>query len=522
MGIHLPMAMPPSGLFAVLTALFAAVIIGANIPDGRDLGVLELESEISLLSMHETARSDGDGEEYFKIPNFVFNHMAVELNTQDRMECQRICNERLKCKSYSYREPTSADEEDVKDETQPKDDEEKAEGINDAAKNPPEALGTCAWSTEGLHYSLGWQFYTKAKDVDWKGNPHLTTNNFHKFSGLEYQESSFEAVKGLELKECKQKCAEDPKCGAFSYNEAKYICRLAGLGVHYDTAFSYYEKPITQTDSTMSKVDLDMQSESLATQEAAAKHAAHVNAGIKKVDREKRITAAVFAARAKRRTLERQKKVHHTRIAEKKLLAAKKKESHVKDVLAVQTSFETGYFENRGQAQESKTKEVKLKAMEIVNSEQEQERSEQTKSGEYRAKKQTADFNKKIVLHKIRIAQTKEKLLKLKNKELQESLKAQEESYQNLAVHEKKTVEKIEQAHEKKVAALKANVDASKAANIKAKKKVEAATLLASEQEITFGKEDEELKMNGISAVKTLKAEFAAKVKAIIMKGPDK
>lgn len=516
------MVMKPSGLFAVLTALFAAVLIGANIPDGGELGVTELESEVSLLSMLETESNEPNDPDdaYFKIPNFVFNHLAIELETQDRMECQRLCNERPTCRSYSYREPTKGDVEDVKDETQPESKEAKAQGTNDAAKNPPAARGTCAWSTEGLHYSIAWQFFTKAKDIDWQGNPHLTTENFHRFPGLEYQESSFQAIDGLEITECKQKCAEDPKCGAFSYNEKKFVCRLAGHGVHYDPAFSYYEKPGSLADSPSSKTDLDLEAAALGTQEKAAKHAEKINSGLKKAARERKDAADAISGMDKRFAMEKHAKVSATQRAEAALLAAKKKENKVKDVLVVQKSFETGYFKARGQAQESKTKEVALKKIEIANSEAEKARQEQTNAGEFRAKKLASAFNKKIMSHKLRIRKAKERLLKIKNKDMEDALKNEREEYQTLAIKEKKSIAKIEKSHEMKVKRLMATVAAAKEANLKAKKKLKKEREQAAQRTIDFANDDAVLRKKGRDQVTRLEQEYKAKIEAVIDAGP--
>ena len=63
------------------------------------------------------------------------------------------------------------------------------------------------WSMESIRYNSEWIFYTKAKDVDWEGKPHLTTENFHAFPGLEYQESSYAQQKDTKLTPCMTKCA---------------------------------------------------------------------------------------------------------------------------------------------------------------------------------------------------------------------------------------------------------------------------------------------------------------------------
>lgn len=162
---------------------------------------------------------------YFKIPNFEFSHLATVETVADRMACQRICNSsecnsyvfsiaphdvvsEIRCSSYSYREATSAEEEEAQDTTPMEDKEEKAENLKEASKTPPTPKGVCKWSPESLHYRLGWDFYTKAKDVDWQGQPHLTTENFHKFPGLEYEERNFKMQKDKTMTECRDTCAQ--------------------------------------------------------------------------------------------------------------------------------------------------------------------------------------------------------------------------------------------------------------------------------------------------------------------------
>ena len=110
------------------------------------------------------------------------------------------------CRSFSFRAPTAADQKDSKDTTAPEGAEEKAEDDADG-KKPAYLPGLCMWSVESIHYDSGWTFYTKAKDTDWQGKPHLTTENFHKFPGLEYQESSYAEQKDTKLIPCRRKCA---------------------------------------------------------------------------------------------------------------------------------------------------------------------------------------------------------------------------------------------------------------------------------------------------------------------------
>jgi len=508
-------------LFTVLAALCAAVIIGANVPDFRE-GALELDTEVILLSMHETAQANtgvdpqDDADAYFKIPNFVFSHLSVALDTRDRMECQRLCNERDKCRSYSYRDPTSEEQEDALDSTAPRSQQAKAEKVNDAVKDPPKPKGTCIWSTEKLHYSTDWKFFTKVMDLDWQGKPHLTTENFHKFPGLAYQESSYPSEKGIELIACQDKCAKDPKCGAFSYNEKQLSCRPAGSGVHYDRKFSYYEKP---GGVSASKEDLDLEAVELSSQEKSAKQAELVAYALKRKIRENKAQAASETRIAQESSREKDAKVKTLQDAEKGLLAIKAEENRVKDRLAVQSSFETGYFQARGSAQEKKTKEVELKRLELVNSEKRSERDSEAESGEYRIKKSKADVDRKITEQKLKISQTKEKLMKIKNRNMEDELQTQGQTYKNLALREKEAIIEIEKGHEKKVELLKSKVQATKEAAVKAKENLAREEIQVVEQQKNFDEEREKLKKSGAAKVNRVKAEYQGKIDAIILVG---
>jgi hypothetical protein len=456
---------------ASLAVLFIAAIIATSLPDTRD-GLSELGSEVSLLSEREAGNggeveqpdhgSDkpafDDPDAYFKIPNFVFSHLAESQPAADRMECQRICNANPKCRSYSYREASQEEVENQKNETPAEDAEEKAEGIKDAVKNPPQPSGECLWSVEGLHYALGWKFYTKAKDLDWKGQPHLTTENFHTFPGLEYQESSFKTHNGKSLATCKSMCAEDPKCGAFSFNEEASLCRLAGNGVHYDPHFSYYEKPSTGVEEAnpgMSEADLESNAQMLASQEKSAKAAANQAGAVNKKKRQEEESRKQQANNYNRIHQEKEHKSNQLNRAEDSLLSSKREEAAAKDRVKVESAFESGYFMSRGMAQEKKIKEVKIKKMMLASQEQAEVRENQKKAGESEYKKRKSDNAKKVATHELKIQTSKEKLGKIKNEEMADALKDQEQGYKNLALDEEKAMLAIQKKHEVKVASLK-------------------------------------------------------------------
>jgi hypothetical protein len=521
--------MPDSGLFAVLVALFVATIIGSNTPESGD-GVMSLmASEVSLLAVEQSSRdAPAEGEPssvnledpnaYIKIPNFVFSHLAVEAYTPDRMACQRLCNEKPLCRSYSYREPSDEELEAAKNKQPVEDDEDKAQKTNDAIKNPPRPPGVCMWSVEGLHYRIGWKFFTKAKDVDWMGRPHLTTENFHEFTGLEYQESNYKTLQNEELASCKDKCAKDPKCGAVSYNEKHLLCRLAGSGVHYDAGFDYYEKPVEQENGP-TESDFSINAAMLSSQETSAKNAAKQAGMVAKAKRDKEQLAHARFMAAHKAVKEKERKASALSAAEQGLLQMKKKEKDTKYDFKVQAAFQQGYFASRGAAQEKKTKEVKLKALELANLEGEEKRKHQQSSGEFTHKQQQRAKETKIMWHELNIQTAKEKLQRLKNEQMEAGLKKQEHSYENLATEEKDAIAAVEKAHEEKVAALKRHVG-----KLKQHLEIEQEKLLNAKAEAISTKNENhqkivDMKQMNANEVQALKDSTKAKIQALMMEG---
>merc|ERR1712183_475709 len=80
------------------------VTIGNEMPEAESwLGVSE-GTGIGKISVALKGVTKGakPKNEYARIPNFVLRHMAQELNVGNRLECERICDKKKSCLSYSW------------------------------------------------------------------------------------------------------------------------------------------------------------------------------------------------------------------------------------------------------------------------------------------------------------------------------------------------------------------------------------------------------------------------------------
>merc|ERR1711988_450145 len=250
------------------------------------------------------------------------------------------------------------------------------------------------------------------------GKPHLTTTNFHVFPGLEYQESSYKEESGVPEGTCKIQCAKDPKCGAFSYNEEKRICRRAGQGVHYDRLFSYYEKPSDRSkiqDHQLTSTDFDERARLLKSQKKNAQRAAAAAIIKDRVDREKIEETAGKEASNKNVKKEKQAKKTALDRARGRLLSEEEREKTTKDTLKVRASFDKGYFKALGASQEEAVKENKLKALEVKQKDVTSAKEKFHKSGEFKVKHAAHLKARKITAAEAQIQKAKEGLMKITN-----------------------------------------------------------------------------------------------------------
>merc|ERR1712070_237729 len=464
--------------FSGLLWLVLVAVIGVSTPSGEQAHLGPVDEAISMISLDdEPAKGEAKQEEdtskapdygsdspkndspdaYHQIPNFVFQHMSEPVNAQTLHECQATCNRIAKCRSFSFRAPTARDEKDEKDAQAPEGAEEKAEGLNDAAddKKQPYVPGLCLWSLESIHYKAGWTFYTKAKDLDWEGKPHLTTKNFHSFPGLEYQESSYAELTGLKENECNTKCAKDPKCQAFSYNEEHQLCRQAGAGVHYDPAFTYYEKPRTTEEAPNANEMYERNANTLASQEKASKKSIEDLITANRKRTEKSETRKLRMARVARMHAEAEAKSKLIDKSEKKLGDQKDRLSFLKSQVSIKQAFDTGYFRAMGVAHEKKTKEIKLKAQEIKQKDLLAAKESFKKTGEFQGKKAASLHERKVENAEIGIQTTQEKLMKLSNQKLKKSLDEQASRIAGMGGEESNSLEDIKEKHKAKIQTLK-------------------------------------------------------------------
>merc|ERR1711865_468012 len=462
--------------FSGLLWVVLVAILGVSTPSGEEAHLGPIDEAVSLISLDnqqadagpeeakapdyedDSPKNDG-ADAYNTIPNFVFRHMSEALPARTLQSCQDRCNKLSKCRSFSFRAPTAADQKDSKDTTAPEGAEEKAEDDADGMK-PAYLPGLCLWSMESIHYKAGWTFYTKAKDVDWEGKPHLTTENFHAFPGLEYQESSYAQLEGTKFADCRTKCAADPKCEAFSFNKERHLCRHAGAGVHYDSTFTYYEKrQSAQSSSANGGEDvLEQNADALAAQETSSKKSIQNQISVTRARTDKREIRALRAMRVARDAKENTEKSAVRDIANQKLSAAKDQLSNMRSQNQIRQAFDRGYFDSAGSAHEKKTKEVKLKTQEIKQKDALAAKESFTKSGEFQAKKAASVQERKVADAEIGIQTTKERMRKVTNKQLKKRLDAEASKIAGMGTEEADSIETIKDKHRKKIGELKDQV----------------------------------------------------------------
>merc|ERR1711865_1104844 len=470
--------------FSGLLWVVLVAILGVSTPSGEEAHLGPIDEAVSLISLDnqqadagpEEAKAPDYGDDspkndgadaYTKIPNFVFQHMAEPVSgAQTLHDCQKACNKLPQCRSFSFRAPSAADQKDSKDTTAPEGAKEKAEDDADG-KTLAYLPAICMWSMESIRYNSEWIFYTKAKDVDWEGKPHLTTENFHAFPGLEYQESSYAQQKDTKLTPCMTKCAADPKCEAFSFNQEEHLCRHAGAGVHYDRTFTYYEKrqsPQSSPAKEPAAGELESNADELSAQEKSSKKSVQNMISVTRARTEKRETRELRMERVKRNSDEAIKKAAVIEKAEGKLTLAKNHLAHIQNAISVKQEFDRSYFNAMGAAHEKKTKEVKLKNAEIKQKDQLAAKESYKKTGEVQAKVAKSIQERKIEDAEIGIQTTKEKIMKISNAKLKRSLDAQASQIAGMGGAEGDSLESIKEKHRTKIAQLQGEVYTAKSA----------------------------------------------------------
>jgi len=331
----------------------------------------------------------GQKSGFIWIPNFVMNHMAQELNMRNRMKCEALCLKNKECRSYSWRQ---------KDKL-------------------------CVWSVEALHYHYNWDFYTKVHEMNALGEM-KHHGKYRKFTGIMYQEPGYHKYKKKTVKQCKELCTKAPKCKAFSYHDAGERCYLTDAGIHYDVNFQYYER--RNMAPRKSPTQVEDEQEALQHQEVAAKKA-KANRILESIRKRKAASArAAREMRAKKVSRETFFKKKMKRHAEKTLQKEKAVEKHDKRMARMKAAYNEGYFKAKGIVAEKKVKEKSIKALRNAEKHDKNqriiavERKKKRKIAKEKAKKKHERDTKQDLLV------TKEKLVKLKNKEIKTEIAKEE------------------------------------------------------------------------------------------------
>jgi len=327
---------------------------------------------------------------YTWIPNFVMKHMGEEENVKGGVAaCERVCNKHKTCLSYSFR-----------------------------AKD-----GLCIWSIEAMQYKYDWTFYTKVHEINALGKwTHY--GKYRRFPGLLYQEPGYQKFKNKSIKQCKKICTKVKKCKAFSYHERGRRCMLSDAGMHYDPEFQYYEKKSAAHRKTT--LDVEDEQEILQKQENAAKKGKRDRILESMRERNHKSTLTAREMRNKKVTREVFLKKKLKKGAEKRLRDEKAREAHDKRMARMKAAYNEGYFKAKGVIAEKKTKEKNIKALRKKERHDKEERvnkkkaRKQKKINKEKAKKKKERDTKKDLLL------TKEKLVKLKNKEIKDEISKEE------------------------------------------------------------------------------------------------
>jgi len=416
-------------------ALLAAWVVAAFLAEGQE-EVSMIESEHfpagePLVAIQEAAgkitvnltgkqKAPVKSSDYARIPNFVMKHMSQEQTVGNRLACEKICNKHSLCRSYSYRR---------KDKL-------------------------CMWSISRLRYHYSWNFFTKVHTMDAFGHM-LHNGHYRKFPGLMYQEPGYKKFKKKTVKQCTKLCTSAKKCKAFSFHESGGECLLTDAGVHYDPQFEYFEKPIHKATGSPERKKKSGEKR-LQVQEIAAKKGKRDRIMDSIKERKAKDIRAYKEGRAKKMDREIHLKKQQKAKAEKTLANEKKKEKHAKRMARMKAAYNEGYFKAKGVSAEKKIKERNLKKLRKKEvwakgaPERNLKKAKKIKIQKERAKKKHERHVKKDLL------QSKEKLVKLKNKAVETDIKKEEKVLdvaKNLALVKDETHDDVVVADKRKKAA---------------------------------------------------------------------
>merc|ERR1712072_1088905 len=142
---------------------------------------------------------------YRAIPFFQFTAaMKIAKGIKKRKGCQSVCDQQIKCKSFSW----------------------------------SESKQECTWSVDSIHYDPKYIFAAKATSAT-AGDP---VAKWREFPGIKYVSAHPKKKEGQSFLECQNICAKDTGCKSFSYRKGTKYCTWASTGLSYSQNFNYYEK----------------------------------------------------------------------------------------------------------------------------------------------------------------------------------------------------------------------------------------------------------------------------------------
>lgn len=260
----------------------------------------------------------------------------------------------------------------------------------------------------------------------------------------------------------------------------------------------------------------------LSTQEKQAKKAGQDAFEAAQVKKEK-----AQKHRAKMAAMQRQVSVssHNENVfkeAEKKLLASKSQLQKTESDILVEKSFQKGYFEARGMAQEKKVKEVKLKKMVMKHRDYMESREAEEKTGEIGRKKREQDHARKVLTKELHIEESKERLAKLKNDKMRHELNDQAMSYDQLSKDESKEMTKLENDHKMQIVNLKRSIRNLDSRIDDEKEQFQMADQVAQDTKQEREKELERAHEQQADVIREMKAETRKIIESIVLSATQK
>merc|ERR1712072_1539108 len=189
--------------YAGYTALAAAEELVAAPPQGLGEGKVKDSSSSALFKAS-----------YYRIPYFVLTHLATKAGKIGEEACKRSCDEKAYCKAFSWNKKTKE----------------------------------CLWSLDSIDYDPEFDFFAK---TNVKSGAPFT---YYEFLGVKYQEPKAQKYANIGKQDCRSKCDKQAEtCMSFSFRARDRTCFISGEGLHYDSAWDYYEKDVASVPAEWKK-----------------------------------------------------------------------------------------------------------------------------------------------------------------------------------------------------------------------------------------------------------------------------